>query len=186
MHRRRLRRTVVRRAHHPAQAPGRRLRARTVQRPDFRVQGRGAADPAALHGAHHAGRWRRGREDHDPHRHLRRHRQGRAGRLRGRPGHRDHRLLPGRQGLPGPGAADDHASRLQRAGGRRGRQLRRRPVCGQAHLRRPRPGRASRRQFARGAFLRQLHQRGPSGAAGRLLLLRLRPTARRPGDQRRR
>ena len=59
-------------------------------------------------------------------------------------------------------------------------------VRGQAHLRRPRPGRASRRQFARGAFLRQLHQRGPSGAAGRLLLLRLRPTARRPGDQRRR
>ena len=32
------------------------------------------------------------------------------------PGTGDHRLLPGRQGLPGPGAADDHAGRLQRAG----------------------------------------------------------------------
>ncbi len=112
MHRRRLRRTVVRRGASPAQAPGRRLRARTVQRPDFRVQGRGAADPAALHGAHHAGLWRRGREDHHPHRHLRRllaRPRWPASRC---PGHRDHRLLPGRQGLPGPGAADDHEAGL--------------------------------------------------------------------------
>ena len=44
---------------------------------------------------------------------VRRPRQGRVGWFRGRRGHRHHRVLSGRQGQPGAGAADDHAVRLQ-------------------------------------------------------------------------
>ena len=39
--------------------------------------------------------------------------KGRVGWFRGRRGHRHHRVLSGRQGQPGAGAADDHAVRLQ-------------------------------------------------------------------------
>ena len=109
VHRRRLRRAVVRQAHHAPEAARRRLHPRTVQRPDLRVQGRCAADPPPFHGAHDAGGRRHRREDHDPDRHLRRHRQGRAGRIRRRARHRDHRLLPAGQGEPGSGAADEPA-----------------------------------------------------------------------------
>ncbi len=149
----------------------------------MRVQGCGAADPAALHGPHHAGRRRRGREDHDRDRHFGRHGQGRTGRVRRRRGHRHHRVLPAGPGEPRAGAADDHADRLQCACVRRQRQFRRCAVHGQGDLRRPGARRTPRRGRPCGALVGELDQRGPLGAAGRLLFLGVRAAARTAGDQ---
>ena len=148
-----------------------------MARPHERVQGHGAAVPAAFllrkrRPAARAGQ-ARPRLPH-PGSHLGRHGQSRARGLprRGRRVHRRH--VPRRRRERHPVQADGHAARAQRAGMGRARKLRRLPDGREKRVRRrglceEAAGRAPHRSFQR-----ELHQLGAPHAPDRVLRVGLR------------